>query len=310
MGENFEHIPVLPQEVLEYLKPERGGRYIDCTLGGGGHSRMILEASKDVKLLGLDQDESAIEAASENLSEFGDRFSCRKMNFGEIHSLAGTEWDQVDGILLDIGVSSHQIDTADRGFSYVNDGPLDMRMDRSQDLTAADILNETDERDLARIFRVYGEERYARRIAKAVIREREIEPWKRTGKFADLIQKNVGRRKAGSAPAPARCFQALRIAVNRELEVLEEALSSGFDFLKPGGRMVVICFHSLEDRIVKNFFREKSLTCDCPPEIPVCVCSRRAEVKIISRKAVQAGEKEIELNRRSACSKLRAAEKI
>ncbi|MCM8527341.1 MAG: 16S rRNA (cytosine(1402)-N(4))-methyltransferase RsmH [Lentisphaeraceae bacterium] len=310
MGESFEHIPVLPQEVLEYLKPERGGRYIDCTLGGGGHSRMILEASKDVKLLGLDQDEDALKAASENLKEFGDRFSCRKMNFGEIHSLAGTEWDKVDGILMDIGVSSHQIDTAERGFSYVNDGPLDMRMDRSQDLTAADILNETDERGLTRIFRVYGEERYAKRIAKAVVRERENEPWTRTGKFADLIQKIVGRRKAGSAPAPARCFQALRIAVNRELEVLEDALSAGFEFLKPGGRLVVICFHSLEDRIVKNFFREKSLTCECPPEIPVCVCKRKAEVKIVSRKAVQAGEKEIEFNRRSACSKLRAAEKI
>ena len=310
MGESFEHIPVLPQEVLEYLKPERGGRYIDCTLGGGGHSRMILEASEDVKLLGLDQDEDALKAASENLKEFGDRFSCRKMNFGEIHSLAGTEWDKVDGILMDIGVSSHQIDTAERGFSYVNDGPLDMRMDRSQDLTAADILNETDERGLTRIFRVYGEERYAKRIAKAVVRERENEPWTRTGKFADLIQKIVGRRKAGSAPAPARCFQALRIAVNRELEVLEDALSAGFEFLVPGGRLVVICFHSLEDRIVKNFFREKSLTCECPPEIPVCVCKRKAEVKIVSRKAVQAGEKEIEFNRRSACSKLRAAEKI
>ena len=310
MGENFKHIPVLPQEVLEYLKPERGGRYIDCTLGGGGHSRLILESSKDVKLLGLDQDESALKAASENLGEFGDRFSSRKMNFGEIHSLAETEWDKVDGILMDIGVSSHQIDTAERGFSYVNDGPLDMRMDRSLDVTAADILNETDERDLTRIFRVYGEERYAKRIARAVVRERESEPWTRTRKFADLITKVVGRRKAGSAPAPARCFQALRIAVNRELEVLENALKDGFELLKPGGRMVVICFHSLEDRIVKNFFREKSLTCECPPDMPVCVCSRKAEVKVISRKAVQAGDEEIEFNRRSACSKLRAAEKI
>jgi len=310
VGEDFSHIPVLPREVLEYLKPERGGRFIDCTLGGGGHSRMILESSKEVKLLGLDQDEEALAAAGEQLREFGDRFSSRKMNFGEIRSLMDTEWDQVDGILMDIGVSSHQIDTAERGFSYVNDGPLDMRMDRSQTTTAADLLNEMDEKDLKRIFREYGEERYAGKIARAVVRERDIEPWDRTKKFADLITKILGRRKAGSAPAPARCFQALRIAVNRELEVLEEALFAGFELLKPGGRMVVISFHSLEDRMVKNFFREKSLDCDCPPDLPVCVCSRKAELKVISRKAVKAGEDELDENRRAACSRLRAAEKI
>ena len=310
MGGGFKHIPVLPQEVLEYLKPERGGRYIDCTLGGGGHSRLILESSEDVKLLGLDQDENALSAATENLKEFGERFNSRKMNFGEIRCLEDTEWDQADGILMDIGVSSHQIDTAERGFSYVNDGPLDMRMDRSQELTAADILNETDERGLTKIFREYGEERYAKRIAKAVVREREKEPWQRTGKFADLIQKILGRRKAGSAPAPARCFQALRIAVNRELEVLEEALSAALELLKPQGRLVVISFHSLEDRMVKNFFREKSLTCDCPPDLPVCVCTRKAEVKVISKKAVKAGDRELAENSRASCSRLRAAEKL
>ena len=310
MGDDFSHVPVLPREVLEYLKPERGGRFIDCTLGGGGHSRMILESSKEVMLLGLDQDEDALAAAGENLKEFGDRFSSRKMNFGEIRDLIDTEWNEVDGILLDIGVSSHQLDTAERGFSYMNDGPLDMRMDRSQTTTAADLLNEMDERGLTRIFREYGEERYARRIAKAVIRERELEPWTRTKKFADLVTKNLGRRKAGSAPSPARCFQALRIAVNRELEVLEEALAAGFELLKPGGRMVVISFHSLEDRMVKQFFREKALTCDCPPDLPVCVCSRKAELKVVSRKAIKAGEDELDDNRRAACSRLRAAEKI
>ena len=310
MGEEFRHIPVLPREVLENLKPERGGRYIDCTLGGGGHSRLILESSSEVNLLGLDQDEQALRAASENLSEFGERFTSRKMNFGEIRELLETEWDQVDGILMDIGVSSHQIDTADRGFSYVNDGPLDMRMDRSQKTTAADILNEMDEKDLSRIFREYGEERYAKKIARAVVRERENEPWQRTGKFANLIQKILGRGKAGSAPAPARCFQALRIAVNRELEVLEKALDAAFELLKPGGRLVVISFHSLEDRMVKNFFRDKSLNCECPPQLPVCVCNRRAQMKVITKKAVKASEDEMKNNRRAACSKLRAAEKI
>ena len=311
MKENFRHLPVLPREVLQYLRPETGGKFIDCTLGGGGHSRLILQASEDVELLGLDQDENALKAAAANLAEFGERFKSCRMNFGDLAGLQEDGWDQVDGILMDIGVSSHQIDEAERGFSYMNDGPLDMRMDNRSELTAARILNESSVDDLTKIFRDYGEERYARRIAKAVVRERdEVKQWERTGEFADLIKKILGRRKAGSAPAPARCFQALRIAVNRELDVLEEGLQAAFERLKPGGRLVVISFHSLEDRMVKNFFRELSLDCECPPELPICNCSRKAEVKVMTRKAVMATKEEINSNSRASCSRLRAAEKL
>ena len=310
MNEEFKHIPVLPKEVLEFLKPERGGRYIDCTLGGGGHSKMILESSEDVQLLGLDQDENALAAATKRLSSFSDRFESKRMNFGDLASLKGTDWDEADGILMDIGVSSHQIDEADRGFSYVHDGPLDMRMDNRQEETAADILNQADERELTRIFREYGEERNARRIAKRVVREREKKPWERTGEFAELVKAVVGRSKTGKAPSPAKCFQALRIAVNRELDVLESGLKAAFELLAEGGRLVVISFHSLEDRMVKEFFKGKATSCICPPDFPVCVCSEKAELKILSGKAVMASTAEAEENSRSTCSRLRAAEKI
>jgi 16S rRNA (cytosine1402-N4)-methyltransferase len=212
---------------------------------------------------------------------------------------------------MDIGVSSHQIDEAERGFSYMNDGPLDMRMDIRQELTAAKILNETDEFGLTKIFREYGEERYARRVARAVVKDRqEKKLWERTGEFAYLLQKILGRRKPGTAPVAARCFQALRIAVNRELEVLETGLQSAFDLLKSGGRLVVISFHSLEDRMVKNFFKDLSVSCVCPPDFPVCRCDTRAQLKILSKGAVKASKDEIAGNSRSSCARLRAIEKL
>lgn len=311
MTDDFRHLPVLPQEVLQYISPERGGRFIDCTLGGGGHSRLILEGGGGVELLGIDQDEKALQAATENLSEFGSRFSSRRMNFGELSELPEYGWSDVDGILMDIGVSSHQIDEPERGFSYMNDGPLDMRMDIRQELTAAKILNETDEFGLTKIFREYGEERNARRVARAVVKDRqEKKQWERTGEFAYLLQKILGRRKPGTAPVAARCFQALRIAVNRELEVLETGLQSAFDLLGTGGRLVVISFHSLEDRMVKNFFRDLSLTCVCPPDFPVCRCDTKAQLKILSKGAVKASKEEIAGNSRSSCARLRAIEKI
>jgi 16S rRNA (cytosine1402-N4)-methyltransferase len=310
MSKSFSHLPVLPQEVLQYLEPEKGGRYIDCTLGGGGHSSMILASSEDVCLLGLDQDENALAAASERLAVFGDRFESRRMNFGDISQLQETEWDGVDGILMDIGVSSHQIDEAERGFSYMNDGPLDMRMDNRQELTAAEILNNEDLDELTRIFREYGEEKHARRVAKRVVQQREIKPWERTGEFAEFVKKVLGRSRNGKAPSPAKCFQALRIAVNRELDVLEEGLQAAFDLLKPGGHLVVISFHSLEDRMVKLFFKGKSLTCVCPPDFPVCCCDVRPEVKILTGKVVKASAAEEKENSRATCCRLRAAEKI
>ncbi|MCM8534962.1 MAG: 16S rRNA (cytosine(1402)-N(4))-methyltransferase RsmH [Lentisphaeraceae bacterium] len=310
MSTSFEHIPVLPNEVIKYLQPERGGKYIDCTLGGGGHSGMILESTDSIELLGLDQDENALAAATAKLSKYGERFTSKRMNFGDLSSLKETEWDGVDGILMDIGVSSHQIDEAERGFSYMNDGPLDMRMDNRQHETAADILNTADEAELTRIFREYGEERHAKRVAKRVIRGRETKPWERTVEFAELVKKVLGRSKTGKAPSPAKCFQALRIAVNRELDVLREGLEAAFELLAPGGRLVVISFHSLEDRMVKEFFKSKAKSCVCPPDFPVCICDVKAEVKVLSGKAVMATAEEAEVNSRSTCSRLRAAEKI
>lgn len=310
MSIDFHHISVLPNETLQYLNPQDDERFIDCTLGGGGHSGLILQSSDKVSLLGLDQDVSALEAASEKLAEFGERFTTKRMNFGDLSDLLGSEWDGVDGILMDIGVSSHQIDNAERGFSYMNDGPLDMRMDKRQDLTAAKLLNEVDEAELARIFWVYGEEKESRRIARAVVNDRQEKPWARTRDFAEMVIRVVGRKKKGNAPAPAKCFQALRIAVNRELEVLEDGLAAAFELLKPGGRLVVISFHSLEDRMVKQFLRDKAVSCICPPELPVCQCNKKQEVKILTRKAVKATKAEIELNSRSSCSRLRAAQKL
>jgi len=307
---NFHHISVLPDEVLQYLTPKDEERFIDCTLGGGGHSGLVLQASPQVSLLGVDQDENALAAATENLAEFGDRFTSIRMNFGDLADLQDSDWNQVDGILMDIGVSSHQIDDADRGFSYMNDGPLDMRMDRRQTLTAATLLNEADESELSRIFWVYGEEKEARRIAKAVVNDRVEKPWERTREFSEMVTRVVGRKKKGNAPAPAKCFQALRIAVNRELEVLESGLQAAFELLKPGGRLVVICFHSLEDRMVKHFFKEKAQACICPPEFPVCQCSKVQELKPLTRKAVKASKNEIAQNSRAACCRLRAAQKL
>ena len=186
MAGDFSHVPVLYREVMQQMNPSRGGRYIDCTLGGGGHSGMMLESSDDVRLLGLDQDENALAAATAKLAVFGDRFTSKRMNFGDLRDLQDTEWDQVDGILMDIGVSSHQIDEADRGFSYMKDGPLDMRMDRRQDMTAATLLNEYSEEELSKIFYVYGEEKHARRIARAVVNDREEKPFERTSKVSSV----------------------------------------------------------------------------------------------------------------------------
>lgn len=310
MSVDFHHISVLPKEVLHFLNPQDGERFIDCTLGGGGHSGLILQSAPNVQLLGLDQDANALAAATEKLSEFAERFSSKRMNFGDLKDLQDSEWNQVDGILMDIGVSSHQIDSAERGFSYMNDGPLDMRMDKRQDVTAATLLNEADEAELARIFWVYGEEKEARRIAKAVVADRQEKPWERTAEFAEMVTRVVGRKKKGNAPAPAKCFQALRIAVNRELEVLEQGLAAAFELLKPGGRLVVISFHSLEDRMVKQFFKDKETGCTCPPEFPVCCCNKKKELKVLSRKAVKPSKDEIAQNSRSSCSRLRAALKL
>ena len=310
---NFEHIPVLLKETLEYLDLKKGGVYIDGTLGGAGHSTEIVK--KIIPggiLLGIDQDSNAINAAKKHLEAYKDNVIIVRDNFRNIKAITlENGFREVDGVLLDIGVSSHQLDEEGRGFSYMHDGPLDMRMDTERDYNAADIINGATERELTRILRDYGEEKWAVRIAKFIIEERKNGRIDTTFKLVDIIKKAIpaAARREGGHPAK-RTFQALRIAVNDELEVLEQAVRDAVDILKPGGRLVVITFHSLEDRIVKTVFNNMERPCTCPPKMPVCVCGKVSLLKVVTKKPVVAGEKELETNIRSKSAKLRAAERV
>lgn len=310
---NFEHVPVLLKETLEYLDLKKGGAYIDGTLGGAGHSLEILKRIiPGGLLLGIDQDSNAIEAAGKRLEAYKDNVIIVHDNFRNIKAIAGQRGlGEVDGILLDIGVSSHQLDEEERGFSYMHDGPLDMRMDTEQDYNAADIVNGSPESELVRIIRDYGEEKWAVRIAKFIIEERKNGRIDNTFKLVDIIKRAIpaAARREGGHPAK-RTFQALRIAVNDELGVLEHALRDAVELLKPGGRLVVITFHSLEDRIVKTTFNNMERPCTCPPQLPVCVCGKEPLLRVVTKKPVSAGEKELELNTRSKSAKLRAAERV
>jgi len=309
----FQHVPVLKREVLEYLTfPEdRPCRLIDGTVGGGGHSGALLERYGQLELLGIDRDETALEAAAERLKFAGDRVHLMRGDFSCMKALAGTiGWEKVDGILLDIGVSSPQLDRAERGFSWRMSGPLDMRMDQRSELTAARLLNRSSEEELTRIFRDYGEIRPAHRLAQAVIAFREKRPFASTEDLVAVCDEVLGRAHGRSLPAPTLVFQAVRIAVNGELDQLEDALNGVPGLLNPGGIAAVISFHSLEDRIVKNFFRDKSRGCICPPGLPVCVCGHRAEMEVLTRKSVTAGAEELAVNRRAACARLRAARRL
>lgn len=308
---DFSHLPVMPREVLSWLQPRSGGVYLDGTLGGGGHSRLILENAQESRLIGLDRDPAAIQEASRNLASFGDRASLHHANFdqaGEI--LSQLRVGLLDGMLLDLGVSSHQLDSAQRGFSFRFDAPLDMRMNPLAGEPAATIINRLDEAELARIFFQYGEERFSRRIAAAMVKRRQQQPIEGTKDLAELVRAAIpgGRRPARIHPA-TRVFQALRIYVNDELGQVERGAAAGIDLLKPGGRLVVISFHSLEDRIVKQLFREKARGCICPPRLPVCRCSHQPEVKILTRKGVRAQADEIKDNVRSRSAVLRAVER-
>ena len=308
----FRHISVLPAEVLQYLAPVAGGTYVDGTLGGGGHAAMILDALGDKgRLFGFDRDSSAIAAASETLARFGDRFIPINRNFSEMESaLSGLGVSAIDGFLLDLGVSSHQLDEQERGFSFQKDAPLDMRMDRSSSRTAADLVNTLSHGELARIIREYGEDRWAGRIASFICAARETGPIETTLQLADLVKAAIPRKAWEERIHPAtRTFQGLRIAVNEELTSLEAGLGSAVRMLKPGGRGVVISFHSLEDRIVKQMFRTLSAGCICPRDLPVCVCSSRPQVRILTSKPVMAKEDELAINPRSRSAKLRAVEK-
>jgi len=304
----MQHIPVLYQEVLDTLNPEPGGLYVDGTVGAGGHSLGILEASSpDGKLLGLDRDPQALKIAGELLEKYGDRVELIHGSYADLSShLNNRNWQHVDGILLDLGLSSLQLDTPERGFSFQNNGPLDMRFDPHQPISAADIVNNYSRDDLADLIYEFGEEKFSRKIADAIIANRPLES---TKDLAEIITGAIGRSARKIHPA-TQTFQALRIAVNQELKALEAFLPQALDLLKPGGRLAIIAFQSLEDRLVKQFFRKESSDCICPAEIPLCVCGHSARIREISRRPIRPEDGEIDNNPRSRSAKLRIAEKI
>lgn len=308
------HVPVLIGEVLAALEPARGGLFVDCTLGMGGHSEALLEMSSAVRLVGIDRDGEALALARERLSRFGERFRAVHADYREIASVVAAEanGEPVAGVLADLGVSSYQLDEAERGFSFSHEAPLDMRMDRSEGETAADLVNRLAERDLADLIYEFGEERASRRIARAICRARERRPIATTTELAEIVARASGipRHKQRIHPA-TRTFQALRIAVNRELEGLDRFLDDAIAALEaPGGRIAIISFHSLEDRIVKRRFNALSGHCSCPPGFPVCVCGARQIIRPLTRKPVVASEREVETNPRARSAKLRAAERV
>ncbi len=315
MASGYTHIPVLAEQTVSVLS-EAGRplkRLIDCTLGCGGHSGMLLERNPELEILGIDRDDEALQRSAEHLAFAGDRVHLKKGRFSELAELAGEiGWESVDGILMDIGISSPQIDDPQRGFSFRFDGPLDMRMDRSSTLSASRVVNQYSGEELRNIFRKYGEldGRDAARLAEAIVAAREKQAFARTSELAAVCENVLSRHKRKGPPAPTLCFQALRIEVNKELEELEKALETAVPLLNTGGRIAVICFHSLEDRIVKNFFRDMAETCKCPPGLPVCVCGWKSKLKIVTRHPVTAEDEELSRNPRAACAKLRAAEKI
>ena len=308
----FSHTPVLLQETIENLNIRPDGVYADGTLGGAGHAREVCKRlSAGGRLIGIDQDADAIETAQERLMEYKDRATILRGNYcGMREMLAAEGVYAVDGILLDLGVSSHQLDDADRGFTYRADAPLDMRMDTRQALTASTVVNTYGEEELYRVIRDYGEERYARNIARNICRERQEKPVETTGELSDIIKASIpaGNRNKGGHPAK-RTFQAIRIEVNRELEVLEDSLDDMIDLLNDGGRICVITFHSLEDRIVKNIFRRNENPCTCPPDFPVCVCGKKPKGFVVTRKPIIPTVTEMETNTRSKSAKLRVFER-
>ena len=307
----YAHVPVLVREVMDFLQPTPGKRYIDGTLGGGGHSEAILSASgPDGQVLGLDRDDEAVAAASERLKRFGARLTARQASFADSHEvLSELGWDKVDGVILDLGVSSWQIDAAERGFSFRLSGRLDMRMDRRQSLDACRLVNTATVDELMRIFRAYGEEPQPRRIAERIAAERKLRPIESTEELARLVERVKGGRRRDHHPA-TQVFQALRIAVNQELDQLEHFLDDGFALLRPNRRLVIISFHSLEDRLVKNAFRKWSRACLCPPRALVCQCGWSQKVKILTKRPLVPSETETVANPRARSAKLRAAERV
>lgn len=308
--ENEYHVPVLYYETLENLVIDKNGVYVDCTLGGGGHSEGILkELEENGRLISIDQDEQAIVYAKKRLEKYGKKWSVFKSNFENIETvlyMAGV--NKVTGILMDIGVSSTQLDDPERGFSYRYDTKLDMRMNQSEGISAYDVVNNYPEDKLVKIFFEYGEDRFARKVARFICEKRAEAPIETTGELVDVIRRAYPPR---SEKHPAKkVFQAIRIEVNRELEVLENAITKAFNSLEKGGRLAIITFHSLEDRIVKNMFRDLCTGCKCPKEIPICVCNEKPKGKLVNRKPIISGKDELKFNNRAHSAKLRVIEKL
>ena len=303
----------MPAETLRFLGVKPGGVYVDGTLGGGGHSALILEAlGGDGLLVGIDRDPAALAAARGRLAAYGDCFRAVQGSFGDLEGLLAAEGvTAIDGLVLDLGVSSHQLDSAERGFSFRADGPLDMRMDPTRGEAAAELVNRLSERELETAIREYGEERWARKIAQRIVEMRVETPFETTLQLAELVERTIPRRFQEERIHPAtRTFQALRILVNDELGELRRGLAAGIRLLRPGGRLALISFHSLEDRIVKQMLREQAEGCRCPKQLPYCVCGHRPQLKLLSAKPVTAAPEETARNPRARSAKLRGAEKL
>ena len=308
----FQHKSVLLQETIDSLKVKPGGIYVDGTLGGGGHAfELCSRLGKDGRLIGIDQDEAAISAASERLSEYKGQVTIVRSNYSRMPQvLDELGIGKVDGIYLDLGVSSYQLDTPERGFTYREDVPLDMRMDQRNPMTAADIVNTYSEEKLYRVIRDYGEDKFAKNIAKHIVRKRQEKPIETTGELVEAIKAAIPARVRATGGHPAKqTFQAIRIELNGELEVLESSIDRMIERLNPKGRLAVITFHSLEDRIVKHKFRENEQPCICPPDFPVCVCGRVSKGRVITRKPIIPTEEEEKENNRAKSSKLRVFER-
>lgn len=309
----FDHVPVLLNETVDNLVWKKDGIYVDGTLGGGGHSKEVLKRiGSEGRLIGIDRDSDAIEAAQNKLSQYKEKLMLAHSNFSDVKNVISKfGLEKVDGMMMDLGVSSPQLDNPERGFSYMNDAPLDMRMDKDSQLTAEYIVNNYTEEEIKSIIKDYGEERWASRIAGFIVNARERKHIKSTFELVEIIKEAIpaGARREGPHPAK-RTFQALRIAVNRELDEIEHSIPEIIDILNPGGRLCIITFHSLEDRIVKDSFKKLANPCTCPADFPVCVCGKKPQVKIITRKPIIPDKDEIDNNPRSRSAKLRVAEKL
>ncbi len=307
----FKHKSVLLNETIDGLNIKPDGIYVDGTLGGGGHAYEVCRRlGEKGSIVGIDQDAAALEAASARLKDFGEKVTIVRSNYCDMKSkLHELGIDKVDGIVLDLGVSSYQLDTAERGFSYREDAPLDMRMDTRQKMTARDIVNDYTEADLYRVIRDYGEDKFAKNIAKHIVQARAVKPVETTAELSEIIRASIPMKFQKKSGHPAkRTFQAIRIELNRELDVLRDSLDDMIDLLNPGGRLCIITFHSLEDRIVKSAFRKNENPCTCPPDFPVCVCGKKSKGSIITKKPILPSEEELEYNSRSKSAKLRIFE--